>query len=109
MLANRSIKWEEKRRWYFVEVLVVAIVAALLTPMTSSAEDAPLLQVIVEKATGGDGSLEQLVENLGGSVLLDLLIIHGFSAEVPQSAVSVSWSASIWSGVSWDGARPDFI
>jgi serine protease AprX len=89
MYASRSIKWEEKHRWYFVVVIVVAMVAALLTPMASSADDSPLLQVIVEKTSGVDGSVEQLVENLGGSVLMDLPIINGFAAELPGSAVSV--------------------
>ncbi len=88
MNETHSVKREGTRRWYLAVLLVVAMIAALVTPMPSSADDSPLLQVIVEKTTGADGSVEQFVEMLGGTVLTDLPIINGFTAEVPQSAMA---------------------
>ncbi|MDF1597339.1 MAG: S8 family serine peptidase [Acidimicrobiia bacterium] len=88
MNEARSVKWEGTRRWYLAVLLVVAMIAALVTPMPSSADDSPLLQVIVEKTSGADGSVEQLVEMLGGTVLTDLPIINGFSAQLPAASVS---------------------
>jgi subtilisin family serine protease len=43
--------------------------------------------VIVLKAPGAGSGPEQAVQSLGGDVRLHLGIIHGFSAQVPQSAL----------------------
>ena len=103
MNEMRSIKWEEPRRWYLTLIVVVAMVAALLTPMASSADDSPLIQVIVEKAAGADSSVAQYVEMLGGTVLTDLTIINGFTAEVPQSAIATLEARSDVVAVTPDG------
>ena len=87
MNEMRSIKWEDQRRWHLTLIVVVAMIAALLTPMASSADDSPLIQVIVEKTAGADSSVAQYIEMLGGTVLTDLPIINGFTAEVPQAAL----------------------
>ena len=104
MNEAHSVKWEDRRRWYLAIVLVVAMIAALPAAMASSADDSPLLQVIVEKAAGSDGSVERfivqetalagdgpelLVSELGGEVVVELDIIGAFVADIPASAATV--------------------
>ena len=88
MKAAQSFRWEEQLRRLPAVLLVVMMIAALPAPVASSVDDSPLLTVIVEKTIGTDGSVEQFVEMLGGTVLTDLPIIDGFTAELPQSAMA---------------------
>ena len=89
MNALSSITAHENRRLLVTVVLAVLLVASMVAPGAAvQSEDSPILQVIVEKAAGPDGSVEQFVEMLGGTVLTDLPIINGFTAELPQSAMA---------------------
>ncbi|MDH5371811.1 MAG: S8 family serine peptidase [Acidimicrobiia bacterium] len=103
MNVAHSVKWEDKRRWYSTVVLIVVMIAALLLPVASSADDSPLLRVIVEKAAGSDYSVEQFVEMLGGTVLIDLPIINGFSAELPESAIATLQTSPGVAAITPDG------
>jgi serine protease AprX len=71
-----------------VPVLFVAVVlvTGLLVPATPALAGGPTLKVIVE-GTGDPAALEQAVVALGGTVLTELPIINGFTAEVPVAVV----------------------
>ena len=103
MNSDYLVQRESKARWYLALIVVVAMIGALLTPTASSADDSPFIQVIVEKTVGADNSVAQYVEMLGGTVLTDLPIINGFSAELPLSAMAALEAMPDVSAVTPDG------
>jgi serine protease AprX len=82
---TRTPRW----RLYAVVVSVLALGAAALTPTPGTAsEDGALVDVIVREATPSTDAAEALVEAVGGTVGERLVIIGGFTAEVPSARVS---------------------
>jgi subtilisin family serine protease len=63
------------------------VVGAGLPPATDSTQAGGLTSVIV-RTVGGVAEPKETVENLGGDVGLDLGIIDGFAARVPEGALS---------------------
>jgi serine protease AprX len=83
-VTNRSthaIRWG-------IALTVLWVIALLLsfTPPPASAHERSALVVVLEKPGAGNGP-EQSVRDLGGRVVREIPLVHGFSARVPRSAV----------------------
>ena len=74
-------------RWGIILAVLWAIALLLsFTPPQASAHERSSLVVVLEKPGAGNRP-EQSVEDLGGHVVREIPLVHGFSARVPRSAV----------------------
>lgn len=86
----RPTRRRVQRRWQRGVSAAVAAAAVLPLPAgaTTSARSAQLVSVIVqERPAAGDGP-EQAVTRLGGRVVRQIPLIHGFSARLPGTAIA---------------------
>ncbi len=96
-----------------IMLLVLLLVAALLVPGSLAPAQGAPFKVIVEGEAGAAGTLQKAVELLGGTVLVDLPIINGLSAELPAGAVDALRAHPSVAAVTPDGTvrlmgKPDW-
>jgi serine protease AprX len=74
-------------RWGIALTVLWALALSLsFTPPRASAHERSALVVVLEKPGAGNRP-EQSVRDLGGRVVREIPLVHGFSARVPRSAV----------------------
>ncbi len=96
-----GVSWEDsKKRWLVAMLtgLLLGVSFSYASPTIPSAGE-QMISVIVRELPGMGSAPEQLVEELGGSVELELGIINGFSAQIPRRNLAALESSDLITSV----------